>query len=187
MECLVDDVIIYGRTREQFLQRVRLFLQRCRQHGVSLNRAKVQFMQSSVKFAGFIVSPNGYRPDPALTAAIRNFPAPAEISGLRSFFGLVNQIAPFSDSISRHMQTLRALLSAKRDFCWDDTHQEAFLNAREIMSSPATLAFYDPSLPTRLSTDASRLHGFGFLLEQKQNDDTWRLVQAGSRFVTDTE
>ena len=59
--------------------------------------------------------------------------------------------------------------------------------ARELLASPATLAYYDPSLPTRLSTDASRLHGFGFLLEQKQTDETWRVVQAGSRFVTDTE
>ena len=187
MKRLVDDVIIYGRTRTEFLQRVRQFLQRCRQHGVSLNRAKVQYMLPSVKFAGFIVSADGYRPDPELTAAIRNFPAPTEISALRSFFGLVNQIAPFSDSVARHLLPLRPLLSAKRDFCWDATHQEAFLKARELLSSPTTLAFYNLSLPTRLSTDASRLHGFGFLLEQKQADGEWRVVQAGSRFVTDTE
>ena len=126
MKRLVNDVIVYGRTREKLLHRVRLALQRCRQHGVSLNREKVQFMQPSVKFAGFMVSSNGYRPDPALTDATRDFPAPTDISSLRSFFGLVNQVAPFSDSIARHMQPLRTLLSAKRDFCWYQNQQEAF-------------------------------------------------------------
>ena len=33
MTRLVEDVIIYGRTREEFLHRVRLFLQRCREQG----------------------------------------------------------------------------------------------------------------------------------------------------------
>ena len=162
-------------------------LQRCREQGVFLNPKKVQFMQPSVQFTGFVVSSNGYKPDPRLTDAISQYPAPTDISGLRGFFGLVNQVAPFSEAVASHMQCLRPLLSTKHEFCWNEVHQEAFLKAREALSSVQTLAFYDPGLPTRLSTDASRLHGLGFLLEQKQDDGTWRLVQAGSRFITDTE
>ena len=43
-------------------------------------------------------------------------------------------------------------------------------------------------METRLYTDASRL-GIGFLLTQKsqQSNSDWKLVQAGSRFLTDTE
>jgi transposase InsO family protein len=184
---LVDDVIVYGRTREEFLQRTRLFFERCRQNGVSLNRDKVQFGQPSVKFAGFVLSPDGYTPDPALTEAISNFPAPKDLTELRSFFGLANQIAPFSDAVSQHLLPLRPLLSSKREFVWQEPHQDAFLKARAALSSAPTLAFYDPGRPTRLSTDASRLHGLGYLLQQKQDDATWRVVQAGSRFISDTE
>lgn len=148
MRRLVDDVFIYGRTRDELLQRLRLFLQRCRQHGVSLNRDKVQFLLPAVRFAGFLVSPSGYRPDPALADAVRGFPAPVDISGLRGFFGPANQMAPFSDSVAWHLQPLRSLLSTRRDFVWDDGHQEAFVAARELLASPATLSYYDPSLPT---------------------------------------
>ena len=49
------------------------------------------------------------------------------------------------------------------------------------------LAYYDPKLPTSLQTDASRLNGLGFVLLQKQLDGSWRMVQAGSRFLSDTE
>ena len=37
-----------------------------------------------------------------------------------------------------------------------------------------------------LQTDASRLKGLGFALLQK-HQHAWKLVQAGSRFITETE
>ena len=187
IERLVDDVIVYGRTQEELIQRTRQLLQRCREKGVSLNRQKIQFMKQEAKFAGFIVSKDGYRLDPALTEAIASFPTPTDITDLRSFFGLANQLAPFSDTVAKHLLPLRELLSTKREFYWDESHQSAFIDARAALSSPPTLAFYDPRLVTRLSTDASKLHGMGFVLQQQQRDETWSVVQAGSRFITDTE
>ena len=45
--------------------------------------------------------------------------------------------------------------------------------------------YFDASKPTRLSTDTSR-HGLGFILQQN-TAGTWNLIQAGPRFLTDTE
>jgi len=42
------------------------------------------------------------------------------------------------------------------------------------------------SKPTRLCTDASR-QGLGFILQQRDTNGTWRLIQAGSRSLTETE
>ena len=53
------------------------------------------------------------------------------------------------------------------------------------MTAP-TLAHYDPSKPTALHTDASRRKGLGYALLQK-HADKWRLIQCGSRFLTETE
>ena len=52
------------------------------------------------------------------------------------------------------------------------------------MSAPA-LAYFDPTKPTRLSTDASQ-RGIGFILQQKKQD-MWSLIQAGSRFLSGAE
>ena len=41
--------------------------------------------------------------------------------------------------------------------------------------------------PTSLVVDASRLNGLGFVLKQQQEDESWRPVQAGSRFLTSAE
>lgn len=184
---VVDDVIIFSRTLEDHILDVRAFLTRCQEKGISLNLAKLQLAQRSVRFAGFIVSQDGYHPDPQLTRAISEFPTPHNITDLRSFFGLVNQVASFMEEVSELLSALRPLLSSKNEFRWEEEHQRAFEAAKTALTSVPALAFFDPSRPTSLSTDASRLQGLGFVLSQAQRDGTWRVIQAGSRFLTPAE
>ena len=81
---------------------------------------------------------------------------------------------------------MRPLLSTKNEFLWTHTpHDQAILNAKQFLASAPTLAYFDPTKQTRLSTDASR-HGLGFVLQQL-HQDKWALVHAGSRFLSDTE
>ena len=65
--------------------------------------------------------------------------------------------------------------------------QEAFTAARTLLSTVRDLAFYDPKRPTSLHVDASRLNGLGFLLKQLDDSKVWRVVQAGSRFLSSAE
>ena len=181
---VVDDVIIFSRTREDHIRDVRAFMKRCEEEGISLNRKKLQLAKEEVKFAGFVVSSKGYRPDPQLTAAISSFPSPRTISDLRSFVGLVNQVASFVDDVSELLTPLRPLLSSKNEFIWETQHEHAFEVAKARLTSIPTMAYFNPNYPTSLSTDASRLKGLGFVLRQQQEDGTWRVVQAGSRFLT---
>ena len=97
---IVDDVIIFSRSKEEHIQHVRLFLERCRERGISLNAQKLQLAKETVKFTGFIVSKEGYRPDPQLTKALSAFPTPKNITEVRSFFGLVNQVSTFVDDVA---------------------------------------------------------------------------------------
>ena len=48
------------------------------------------------------------------------------------------------------------------------------------------MAFFDQGAPTALHTDASRTRGLGFVLRQRQ-EGAWKMIQCGSRFLTDTE
>ena len=53
------------------------------------------------------------------------------------------------------------------------------------LTKPPVLSFFNLNDPTCLSTDASRL-GIGFI-HQQQSNNKWTIIQAGSRFLTDTE
>ena len=184
---VVDDVVIFSSSLEEHIQHVREFLSRCEERGISLNLGKLQLAKRSVKFAGFVVSGEGYGPNPQLTEALSAFPTPRNISDLRSFFGLVNQLASFVDNIAELMEPLRPLLKPRNIFKWEDHHQEAFQKMKTNLTSVPTLGFFDPTRPTTLATDASRKKGLGFILRQADADGKWHVIQAGSRFLSDAE
>ena len=182
---IVDDVIIYDSNPEQHSDHVRTFLQRCADKKITLNTNKWEFSQTKVDFAGFTISAEGYHIDSSITTAISMFPTPSNRTDLRSFFGLANQLSASTSALAGLLAPLRPLLSTKNEFIWSKELDQAFVNAKQSLTSAPTLAFFDPSKATRLCTDASR-QGLGFVLQQK-HEDNWVLIQAGSRFLSDAE
>lgn len=74
----------------------------------------------------------------------------------------------------------RPLLSTRNEFLWTPNHDEAFLRAKQLLTTAPVLAYFDASRETHLHTDASTL-GLGFLLQKSTEDDSdWKVVQAGS-------
>ena len=182
---VVDDIIIYDSDEHQHASHVRQFLQRCVDKHISLNLGKCKFNQTEVTFAGFTLSAQGYSVDHSITDAISQFPAPTNRTDLRSFFGLVNQISSTTNVVAPLLIPLRPLLSTKNEFLWSPNHQQAFDATKNALTTSPVLSYFDASKPTRLSTDASR-QGLGFTLQQN-TAGTWSLIQAGSRFLKDTE
>jgi hypothetical protein len=68
---------------------------------------------------------------------------------------------------------------------WSSKLDGAVEKIKQSLTSVSTLSFFDSSVPTHICSDASRL-GLGFILEQRSGD-TWVLVWAGSRFLSDPE
>ena len=182
---IVDDIIIYDDNELQHATHVRQFLQRCADKQIALNPDKCKFCQTKVTFAGFTLSVEGYQIDHSITDAITQFPTPTNRTDLRSFFGLVNQLSSSTNAIASLLTPLRSLLSTKNDFLWSPDHQQAFSIVKNALTIASVLSYFDINKPTRLCTDASR-HGLGFILQQN-TAGTWNLIQAGSRFLTDTE
>ena len=57
---------------------------------------------------------------------------------------------------------------------------------KEKLCNPPLLKQFDLEKQTILQTDASRLEGMGFALLQK-HEDGWKLIQCGSRIISETE
>ena len=182
-----EDTLIRGSTTSELIQNTRKFFEACRTNGITLNTKKIQWDQSEVLFGGFKLGPNGYTPDPNLAKALSEFPMPKNGTDVRSFFGLANQLCNFQDNIAQILAPLKPLLKKGTMFQWLPEHESAFAEAKQHLSSAKTLAYYSPSRPTRLISDASRLYGLGFVLKQQQEDGQWKPVQAGSRFITPAE
>ena len=186
VEKVMDDVIVFDDNFDQHVDRVRALLLRCREHGITLNPDKFKFAEKEVKFVGFIINAHGVSTDPDKLKAISEFPIPSCLTDLRSFMGLINQLGDFTTDVSTTADPLRELLKTKNEFRWTETHTTAFQATKKALVTAPTLAHYDPSKPTALHTDASRRKGLGYALLQK-HADKWKLIQCGSRFLTETE
>ena len=100
--------------------------------------------------------------------------------------GLTNQLSSFSSELASMAQPLRDLLKQRTVWNWTIQHEEAFQTVKKALVAPPVLAFFDQRDEIALHTDASLTRGLGFVLMQRQ-EGAWKLIQRGSRFLTDTE
>ena len=199
---VVDDSLLYDDKTdiEQHWWRVIDYLELCGRHGVVLNSEpnKFQFSASEVDFTAFHVSSSTIAPLPRYIEAIKDFPTPSNITDVRAWFGLVNQVAHYGRLIDI-MSPFKPLLSPKVKFSWSSELDTAFHQSKSAIISAITkgVLIYDPSRHTCLQTDYSGI-GLGYWLRQKychcpsllpdcSCPDGWRVVLAGSRYLRDAE
>ena len=78
--CLVDDILVTGRTQQQHDARLAEVLARIRKAKVTLGLNKCKFSQPSVMFLGQMVDQSGIRPDPDKVKAITDMSQPSTMS-----------------------------------------------------------------------------------------------------------
>ena len=137
---IVDDVLVYANTFAEHQAAVRAFLERCQLHGITLNRAKTKLGLPQVKFAGFMIGRDGISVDPKKLAALKEFPQPTNVPNLRSFLGLVEQLAGFSQDVAAAMGPMRLLLSTKNPFVWTEEHDPGLCGYQGNVGGTASLS-----------------------------------------------
>jgi hypothetical protein len=84
----LDDIMVFSTTFEEHLQQLQMVFDKLASSKLHLNRKKCQFVMSSVKYLGHVVSANGIAPDMDKVAIITNTKPPTNLKELRSFLGL---------------------------------------------------------------------------------------------------
>ena len=100
--------------------------------GLVMNSEKFQFGQDVVEFAGMQITEKGARPAREFLESIEQFPAPTNISEVRSFFGMINQVN-YAFAMSDTMEPFRHLLKPGTPFLWSPLLQEKFENAKRMI------------------------------------------------------
>ena len=163
----VDDSCIWDTDIEQAFFHAVEWIDACALNGVTLNPKKFAFAKDTVKFAGFEITSENVRPCQESLDAILQFPRPSNITDMRSWFGLLNQVA-YAFSQAELMAPFRELLaSKKRTFYWDHVLDDIFVKSKKevIRCVEDGVKTFEMARQTCLTTDWSKV---GILAETLQ-------------------
>lgn len=176
----LDDVIVFSRTYEEHMDRLRKVFQRISEAGLKLATKKCNFFQGKVVYVGHTVFSDGIEPDPEKTQAIRDWPTPRTPEDVRRFLGFAGYYRKFVKNFSRIASPLSELMptphrkqrkgkkpTSKKTWVWGPEQNNAFEQLRTALSPPPILGYADYGRPFELHTDAP-VQGLGAILYQTQ-------------------
>ena len=193
----VDDALLWESDVEKSTWQTINYIDLCGRKGITFNIPKFVLAEETVEFAGFEVTSQSVRPCHQYLQAILDFPTPGNITDIRSWFGLLNQVS-YTFSMAPKMQPFRALLKPGTPFTWDETLECLFQESKHqiVQEIERGVRIFDKNLPTCLATDWSKC-GIGFWLFQKHCScpsiellccsEGWKIVLVGSRFTSGAE
>ena len=165
----LDDVLcISNSTFEDHLQKLRQVLIRLRDAGLKVNAPKSKFCATETEYLGYVLTRDGIKPQMKKVEAILRLTPPTNVKTLRKFLGLIQYyrdlwegrsevLAPLTDLVGEcgETKTTRAKGTKKTPWHWDDIHQQAFENCKNIIAREVILAYPDFSEVFEIYTDAS--------------------------------
>ena len=183
VSAIVDDILVYGKDREEHDARLPAVLQRTRDRGIKLNPDKCIFRTPQVTYFGHNLSAKGLQPDPAKTQGIQNMPPPASKEELQTILGMATYLGKFAPNLSDITAPLRDMTKKGNEFIWDAVMENAYTNMKQLLCKHPgqVLAYFDPDEEVVLQCDASQ-KGLGAALLQKG-----RPVSYASRCMTSAE
>ena len=185
-DCLVylDNVIIFGRTLEEHRDRLAVVLTRLAEAGLKINPKKCKLLADKVTVLGH-VSREGISTEPEKVRVVQEWPAPSNISQLRSFLGTASYYCHFVPKYADLAAPLYRMEQKSKNWEWTQGCHEAFLNIKHQIVDAPILAF--PRLVTLfiLDTDASD-SGIGAVLSQLQ-DSRERVIAYAAQGLSKSE
>ena len=84
-QCIIDDIIVTGKTDDEHIRNLEMVLQRLLDAGLRAQTAKTRFFDAKTENCGHVVSADGLHKLPPKVDTIRDTPQPTNVSQLRRF------------------------------------------------------------------------------------------------------
>ncbi|CAI5671962.1 unnamed protein product [Oreochromis niloticus] len=156
---IVDDILVFGRTKEEHDENLRAMLERTRERGVRLNPEKCVIGATEVSYFGRKLTREGIQPDPKKLQAIKDMPPPENKNELETILGMANYLSRFAPRLSEVNAPLRQLLKQDSEFIWDQNHDRVFHQMKDLITREPgpILAYYDTTKELRLQKSHRRV------------------------------
>jgi hypothetical protein len=178
-ELYLDDIIVFGRTEEEFVHRLSQVFQRFREFNITVNPDKVTLGVTHIEYVGHLVDSTGHSFSREKIDSVINFSKPITAGALQSFIGLTGYFQTHIKDYQMLTRPLRKMLkdynkrtSSRLVLQWDEETTRAFENVIVAFKHVPTLYFLVPDAPIFLETDACDFGIGGFPLSTSRRGKT---------------
>ena len=182
----MDDILVMTPTYELHLKVLNELFWRLRQVGFRISPTKADFMQSSVKYLGYVFDKNGVRANPDKLQAVVKLPPPKTVKNVRQIMGAFNFYRRFIKSFSKIAQPINELLRKEEPFVWTEDRQNALDTLKAALLNNAVLYSPDPDKPFTICLDASD-RSVGSIISQVDSEGVDRPCVFMSKSLTDCQ
>ena len=186
-QCLIylDDIIVFGSTFGEHIQRVFQVLARIKKAGLKLQPSKCHLLQRKVTFLGHVVSADGVLPNPENVSKVKTWPIPTSVTEIRQFLGLASYYRRFIQNFAAIARPMVELTKKSVPFQWTSQCDEAFEKLKSKLISPEIMAYPIDDCGYILDTDACDV-SIGAVISQVQNNQE-RVIAYASRTLSKSE
>ena len=182
-----DDILVKGDTIAEHDANLLAAILRLKENGFTVNYPKCVIRTQSLNFHGHIISKDGISADPQKLDEIREAPPPQTSEEVRSLLGMGNYISRFIRNFSTMVEPLRELTKSDVEWFWGPPQERALQRLKDAMTSTTVMSYFDPSMQTEVSVDASPV-GLGAILAQRKDGTSEpHVVAYASRALTPVE
>ena len=111
VQCILDDMIVSGKTNEEQLEKLKSVLKRLQDAVLKANKETCKFFRDRVQFCGHEINREGLHKTQETIEAVVSAARPDNVSQLRSFFGVVNYYTCFLPNASTVLHPLHQLIT----------------------------------------------------------------------------
>ena len=176
----LDDLIIHSKTWPEHLQHLRRAFSVLREEKFYAKTSKCAFAQSEIDFCGFRLNAEGVTTQPEKIRAVRDWKAPTDPKGIRSFLGLCGFYQRFVPGYSTLVSPLTDLLKKTTQWSWEAPQKAAFEGLKDALAETCRQAYPDPAKPYVVHLDASAV-ALGATLSQEDANGLLRPITCTSR------
>jgi len=109
IEVYLDDLIVFAKDEEEYLDRLEQLLKRLRDRRITVNPKKCRLGMSSIEYVGHVIDKEGLSYSPEKVKKVLDFPPPRVATELRSFIESANYFGNKVELMRRRLAPLRTL------------------------------------------------------------------------------
>ena len=181
-----DDILISGSDDIEHLRNVNEVFCRLEHHGLKVRKEKTVLGKDSVVYLGHRVQAGGTSPVRSKIEDLTKAQAPQNVQQLVSFLSAVGYYRRYLPDLATVIAPLDRLRSKDTVWQWGETEQQAFGKLREMLCSDKLLVMYNPKLPIKIESDASK-YGLGSVISHVYPDGSEKPIEYASRTLSKAE